>query len=378
MRNSTLYVLGGPVTFRRGSRRILPEKNKKGIGWGGNLQNLEKSLREVYISDGFIEALKEKCLYWLQTQDLSIFTEEELVSLRVFAQTDQSGAEALIVAYDTENKDYRQLFIHGVKPHVYVALKLFKDVWAKKAIEHNVNIPISAIEELDNTPIGKLKLNPYWYELDKLIKESDGWPLTERYYYFSKQTCHSANYGIEWNTFIMNVLEKSGGKVVLDKEEGKRFLGVYRSLFPEIPDRCKRVENQVRYTGIIYNMFGFPFIITDKHLTDMKKYYAWGPQSTVGEITRTAITNMQTYIEEEGKKYDLLADTHDSMMHQCPLMDIEDCCTKQQFFMNQKFTSPIDGVVFNMKSETSIGFNWNSYKKGKNELGLRELKFSKK
>ena len=46
-----------------------------------------------------------------------------------------------------------------------------------------------------------------------------------------------------------------------------------------------------------------------------------------------------------------------------------------------QFTSPVDGAVFNMRSETQFGFNWGVYKKGKdgkedvNKLGLRELKF---
>ena len=98
------------------------------------MQNIEKSKRGIYHSDGFNPhdpVLIQKCLYWLKTGDTDPFTDEELDTLRVLLQRDQSGAEALIVAYDSEPRDYRQLFIHNVKPHVYVALKLFKDVWAR-------------------------------------------------------------------------------------------------------------------------------------------------------------------------------------------------------------------------------------------------------
>jgi hypothetical protein len=370
MRNTTLYDIAGAVTFRRRSRRILPEKNKKNIGWGTNLQNQKKENRRVYITDGYSPALLEKCKHFLETLDHSIFSKEELSTLKCFAQTDQSGAEGLIVAFDCENKIYRQLFIHGINPHVYLGSRLF-DIWPEEAKKHNFNLPEEEYEKILNLDIKDLKSNPYWKELVNLIKESDNWPI--RYYYLAKQTGHSSNYGIEWHTFIMNVLEKSGGKVVIGKEEGQRFLLIHRTTFPEIVDRCRRIEQQVRSTGIIYNMFGHPFIITDKHLTDMKPYYAWGPQSTVGEITRVAATRLQDYIEEKKKSWDFLADTHDSILHQSPLYEIKDLAKMQQYFINIEFTSPIDGVKFRMKSETKIGMNW-SERSEKNPLGLAEIK----
>lgn len=335
-------------------------------------------MREIYESDGWNIKQKEKLIFWLETGDTSIFTEEELVSIRVLLQVDQSGAEALIVAYDCEPSNYRQLFIHNVKPHVYVALKLFKDIWRKKAGEHGFAISADDIEQLCETKISELKLNPYWKDLDLLIKDSDNWPLTERYYYLAKQTVHSANYDIKENTFIMNILEKSGGKIVIDRDKGKFFLGTYRSLFPEIPERCKRIERQVEDTKILYNMFGFPFMVTDYSVlsTSMKDLYAWSPQSTVGEITRIAFSRMQEWIEQENKPYDILQDNHDSYLVQCPLLEVKTCKEKMQECMNQRLISPVDGVEFSMKSEAQCGLNW-SPQKQTNPLGLRELKWLK-
>jgi hypothetical protein len=310
----------------------------------------------------------------LETGDTDLFTEEELDKLRIFLQADQSGAEALIVAFDSEAGDYRQLFINNVKVHVYVAMKLFKDVWPLKMREKSgLNLDI---ETLDNTPIPKLKLNPQWRELDLLIKDSDNWPLTERFYYFAKQTVHSGNYDIQWAKFILNVLEKSGGKINIPEHEGKRFLETYRGLFPEIPERNRRVRRQVDETKLIYNLFGFPYQITNYNITEhgYKEYYAWGPQSTVGEITRIAFTRLQEIIEENRYKWDILADTHDSYLVQCPLRDTSTCKKAMQECMNQELTSLVDGTVFRMKSECQCGFNW-SKKKSNNLLGLRELKW---
>lgn len=374
MRNSTSYGLAHTRTFRRSSKMLFDI-------WGSNLQNLEKSIRQLYIPDGFEYGdIENKCRYWLQTGDLTPFSQEELEKIRVFVQVDQSGAEALIVAYLCRPADYRQLFLNNVKPHVYVALKLFKDVWTRKLKEKGGMIEDFDINVIDNTPIAALKQNPFWHDLDLLIKDSDNWKLTERYYYFAKQTCHSANYGIRGPTFQMNVLDKSGGKVALSKEDAERFLNVYRSLFPEIVEWNKQVLRQVEESGILYNLHGFPYYITDyldsKRLAmNEKEWISWVPQSTVGEITRIAFSDLQLdYIEPRKKKWDIMADTHDSFMCQCPLYEVKECITTMQQYMNQEFTSPFDGVKFRMKSEANIGFNWCPEKK-KNELGLQSPKW---
>lgn len=369
-RNSTLYGLAHAKTFRRVSRKLHEI-------WGGNLQNIEKSVRSIYIPDGFGRDVEQKCKYFMQTGDLSPFTSEELERIRIFLQVDQSGAEALVVAYLCEPGDYRKLFIYGVKPHVYVALKLFKDVWTKKMKEHGGMIEDFNIDVIEQTPIPELKNNPFWYDLDKLIKASDNWSLKERYYYLAKQTCHSSNYGIEKNTFRMNILEKSGGKIVLPIEEADRFLMVYRGLFPEIPEWNRRVLKTVEKDQLLYNALGFPYQITDyvgdyKVLeNNAKDYIAWGPQSTVGEITRRAFTQLQDWIESERAPVDILADTHDSYMAQAPLHMVKDVSNRMTEFMNQEMISPTDGVKFRMKSECNIGFNWSPYKPEKNELGLQ-------
>lgn len=372
MRNSTLYKLAKPITFRRSSCAML-------TGHGSNLQNIEKSLREIYIPDGYTPELQQKCTYWLQTGDVSVFSEQESEELRIFLQTDQSGAEALIVAYDCDPLDYRQLFIHNVKPHVYVAMKLFKDVWTRKMKDKGGLVEDFDIDVIDAAPIGELKKNPFWKDLDVLIKDSDNWSLQERYYYLAKQTVHSANYDIQWATFQMNILEKSGGKIAISKEEAERFLMVYRGLFPEIPERNRRVQAQAERYRLVYNMFGMPYQITDWNVsgTSMKDIFAWLPQSTVGEITRIAFTSMQEWIEENHKPFDVLADTHDSFLVQCPLRDVKECAAKMSQCMNQELISPVDSVHFHMKSETNIGFNWRpaDLVNKKNIVGLQAPKW---
>lgn len=368
VRYSCIYKLGGPKTFRRSSTKILAR-------WGNNLQNVEKSGRALYIPDGPFMEHTGKCKYWLETGDISVFTQENLNKLRVMIQSDQSGAEDLVVSYDTDAAASRDCYIYGIKKHCYVAMRLFDYVWKNKLKESGGLIEDFNIEELCNTPIKDIKQNPFWHDLNVLLKKSDEWIPSERYYYFAKQTVHSSNYGIEANTFRMNVLEKSNGKVVIPMNEARRFLETYRSLFPEIPERNRRVERQVRECRILFNHFGHPYQITDYNLSDskMKEYFAWTPQSTVGEITRIAFTNLQNWIWDNNKQWDVLQDNHDSYLAQCPLQDVRECRDKMKEFMNIELISPVDNKKYRMKSEQNIGFNWSPYKEGKNVLGLREV-----
>ena len=342
MRNSTTYKVAGPKTLRLSSTKILNR-------WGGNLQNIEKSMREIYYPDPG----------------------------KIFVQVDQSGADALIVAYCSVAGQYRELFKNGIKPHSYLAMQLFKDVWPRKMREHGVITGDSGfdIEALINCPIAQLKSQPFWRELDLIIKDSDNWPLTERYYYLAKQTEHSSNYAIKPPMFRMNVLEKSGGKVVISKEDSERFLMTKFALFPEILGYQRWVEFQARQHKMLYNLHGHPYTITSHEIQDtqLKELYSWIPQSTVGEITNIAYTRMQEFIESKSLSWDLLANTHDSYLLQCPIPEAMDCANEGRRFMGQTFTSPIDGAEFSMKSEAAIGYNWRPFHKTKNPGGLKGI-----
>ena len=342
MRNSCTYKIAGTKTFRLSSSKILGK-------WGGNLQNVEKSLRCIYIPDPG----------------------------KIFVQVDQSGAEALIVSYCCRDGNYRSLFKNNIKPHSYISMHLFKDVWPRKMREFGVGGDDFYIEELIETPIPELKKNPYWASLDKLIKASDNWSLTERYYYLGKQTEHSSNYDIKAPTFRMNILEKSGGKIVITLEDAEYFLNVKHSLFPEIKeDFHANVRKQAEQTRMLFNLHGHPYTITNYEIqdSDWKELYAIIPQSTVGEITNIAYCRMQRFIEETNVAWDLLANTHDSYLLQCPIEEELQCALKAVEFMEQELVSPYDGTKFNMRAEAQAGFNWSPAHKDKNPDGLRAVK----
>jgi DNA polymerase I-like protein with 3'-5' exonuclease and polymerase domains len=335
-----MYGIAGTNTFRLSSSKILQNKRAGFEGWGENLQNKAKNIRHMYIPDDGYK----------------------------FLQCDQSGAEALIVAYLAPIGIFRDLFINNIKPHVYVALHMFKDDWKlnDKTIDWD---GLCALKPKDLRP------HPNFKAADKLIKSSDDWPASKRFYYMAKQTCHSANYDIKAPTFRLNVLDKSDGKIALTKQMSEYFLEFYRTTFPEIPALNEETKSIVEKTRTLYNLFNHPRYFAGVFSNSMfQETYAFRPQSTVGEITHRAYCGLQSTIEDNKLDWDILANTHDSYLVQCPDSSIEEqeCAKQMKFFMEQELVGR-DGVKFKMKSDVASGYNWGPYKKNVNERGLKEL-----
>lgn len=331
--------------------------------FGQNLQNIPDEIRRIYIAD--------------DGKDL--------------VQCDQAGAEAKAVAYLCKPGRYRDLFIHNVKPHVYVALIVFLDKWKIKCKDID-------IDKFVSTPIGELKDLTGWKELDNLIKESDKWEPSQRYYFIAKMIVHASSYGMRAPTFQLNVLEKSRGIVVLTKQQCEYFLSTFHSLFPEIHDWHRSVDRQIEETKVLFNLQGYPRFFT-RPLRDNKEAYAYIPQSTIGCITHIEITNEQAYIEtcnrnapalfigklpepviycldtygsSSKKGWDVLGNCHDSSLSQAPWDESMTLARVKKYLMEQTLVTP-RGESFIMKAEVGIGKNWGKHKDD-NLDGMQEVK----
>lgn len=337
-RNTTAWKLAGTETFRLASSTLFASNESD--GYGTNLTNIEKSMRKMYCAD----------------------------EGKIFVQCDQAGAEALIVAYLCRNGRFRELFINNVKPHVFVAMHVFLNTWKIKTKDIDIDAMV-------NTPIHELKQKPGFKELDSIIKESDNWKASERYYFFAKQMCHSLNYDAREHAFRMNVLEKSRGRVVLTKQQAQDYIIKYHELFPEIHQWHRDIECELKDTHMLFNMQGFPRIYSGPtNIPDnvLKEWYAFIPQSTVGCITHEAITDMQEYIELHDKNWDILGNCHDSYLCQCPVGEEKEMSAIMKSFLERELTNR-EGTTFRMKSEAQCGMNWSPYHASKNQEGLREL-----
>lgn len=313
-RNSCSYKIAGTDTFRLSSVKMIEDE-------GTNLQNPNKEICKMYIPD----------------------------EGRVFVQVDQSGAEALIVAWLCEPGKYRDLFLNNIKPHTYFGL-FMPQHWEK---EH------PAIHELAQTKIEELVSHPAWPPLKKAIGDSDKNPPATRYYFMYKMNEHSGNYDVRGPTLRQSMLVKSDGKVVLSLKEAQELIENRKALYPEIPKWRAEIDVQVAkgHPPTLRNLFGFPRSFYNLKEGDNKQAYAFIPQSTVGTITNVAFTNFQRYIEEYSKSWDLLSNKHDSYLAQCPIGEEIEMSEVMQSFMQQELTSP-RGEKFKMRSEAKIGYNW--------------------
>jgi hypothetical protein len=352
-RNTCNYSVPGTRTFRLGSSMITtkltspPREGKK----GSNMQNWEKGIRRIFVSDGWdcsCIATREKLAHYLLTSDLSIFTNEERARIKILVQVDQAGAEALIVAYLCRHGNFRDLFINGIKSHVFVGLHVFAEVWKKEMANSGSDIKCD-IDYLCSLPINQITSYPFWRDVDKLIKSSDKWPAERRYYYIAKQICHASNYGMKAGMFQLNTLEKSRGKIVISQREAENYLSVYHGLFSEIHEWHRQVAEQVTATRYLYNLFGYPryfwYPSTNPNETLLKEMYAFPAQSTVGTITNIAYTRLQTQIENDPSlKMDLLGNTHDSYFAQVPIGNEVEAGKLMQSYINQELIAPSDGT----------------------------------
>ena len=369
-RTSTMYAVTGTRTFRLGSKMILGSV-------GENIQNKDKDIRFIYMSDGYDLAdidLVKRLEHYLKTSDITLFSEEELQRIKILIQVDQSGAEALIVSYLCNAGKFRDLFLHGVKPHVFVALHVFAEEWQRRLPDLNISAFVKA-QPKDLTSL------PDWKRLDKLIKSSDEWIASERFYYIAKMICHAANYGMRGPTFALNVLQKSEGSIRLSERQSTIYLEGYHSLFPEIRQMHNTIQNELtKNNRFLRNLFGEPREFNGFWGDSLfKEAYAFIPQSTVGEITNRAKRFIYEHIQAgDIEGLDQLANGHDSILAQCRIGDEFFCAGILKHYLNADLVSP-RGEKFNMKSEAQRGFNWSPSKVKKdgsiyNPMGLQEIK----
>ncbi len=335
-RNTCAWGIGTANTFRNESRALFKRGNAKGIGT--NLQNPSDRICQLYEAQ----------------------TGYSLV------QADQSGAEALIVAYLCRAGNYRMLFDYGIKPHTFIALRAFPSEWYKHFNRDD-------IDSLCHTSIKNLPYHPKWKEVANFIKDANPVGGQGLQYFLGKKAAHSFNYQKQPGTFIFDILKESEGKIVLSLKEGQYIYGIYHSLFSEIQEWHREQAAYLRTTRELRNLFGFPRKFygpfTDKFFREAISFI---PQSTVGTITNLAFCEVQKFIEENNLDWNMLNNKHDSIMLEAPESEALIAAEILQASLKKDLVSPT-GVKFQMRSEVSIGKNWSKCSKS-NPDGLKEVK----
>lgn len=290
-----------------------------------------------------------------------------------FINTDQTSAEALVVGYLAAPGNYRELFIHGVKPHSLLALHIFgrtKPHWF-----HGLTTPMETF--LATTKPSELVKLPGWDVLAERIALSDVNEV-DRPYMCGKRTAHARSYKMGARTFQEAMLKDTQGTMVLSYKQAQNFLATFDALFPEVINWQQEVTMEARAAKKLTNLFGFPRechqIFTDGYEREL---ISWMPQSTVGCITHEGVLRFRKMKNAEPKKYNqwhLVSNKHDAILLEVPDCDLPDAAHVCKQLMVVDLIGRA-GVAFQMRADLQHGKKCVPAKKNNpNDIGLREYK----
>lgn len=261
-RMRTSYNVAGTKTYRLSSR-------KNPFGNGANLANIpSKGKIDLKFSLATIEPTDEP-----ESDDSFVLGEYEGITKLpnckeffipdegyTFFNADYSGADAMIVAWDSECSWLQNFFLTS-KEKLYVYM-------AREYLQRDINT-------------------------------SDPW------YKKFKQFAHLTNYG--------GMEAKAAASSGMSLEDAKRIRQWYFKLCPEIPAWHRRIASQVQSKGYIENIFGARGYFINKDCpTLLNQAYSFIPQSSIAVLVNKGLVN----IDQKEKDIQVLLQVHDALAGQ--------------------------------------------------------------
>lgn len=185
----------------------------------------------------------------------------------VMIEADLSGADALVVAKEADDKELMHDIITGIDLHSKNATSLFGETFSSLA-----------------------KDAPARYQLRQQVK----------------QGVHATNYGALARTIAMIL----GWTVVA----AERFQRDWFKLHPGIEGWQHRTMHGLHTSRSVSNAFGYRIIYFDRIESVFAQALAWGPQSTVAETCFQGALKL----ENECPWTQILMQVHDSVLFQIP------------------------------------------------------------
>ena len=246
------FNVAGTDTFRWASKKNAFDK-------GGNLQNIPEGDEDGGKTRE--ELIRTKGVVFPNVRRL--FLPDKGKSI---ADADLSGADAQVVAWETNETEWKDLLKKGIKLHSVIA------------------------------------------------EEREGFSITSGPIYDAyKRRIHATNYGGSANTIYRTLLGLYGPEhTSLDKE--KAFQDYWFNRFPGVYEWHERTKKSLTDTGGVQNAFGNRIRFQDRPDDCFNKALAWVPQSTVALVClRGGLALVDNY-----KPVDFLFQVHDSLVFQYP------------------------------------------------------------
>jgi len=267
-RMRTSYNCAGTKTYRLSSRKNafkkganlanIPSKGKIDLKY--SLATLDSEQEESEDGEVFVTGDYEGITKLPNCKDFFIPDDDY-----IFFNADYSGADAMIVAWDSDCQWLQHFFkTSDKKLYIYIAENYFQ----------------------------------------REVTTDDPW------YKKFKQFVHLTNYG--------GMEEKAAASSGMPRKDAKSIRQWYFKECPEIPDWHKRIASDVRIKGYVENVFGARGWFLNKDCpTILNQAYAWIPQSTIAILVNKGLVNI--WEKEKSEDLAVLLQVHDALAGQSRL-----------------------------------------------------------
>lgn len=234
-----------------------------------------------------------------------------------FAEFDQSQAEAIIVAYLANDPVHIDCFRHG------------KDV-------HRVTMCL-----IEGMPLDQ------WASIPKTHPRRD----------LYKRGNHSFNYNVGPDTFMMIVNNEADpddpNAIVLDQKSSRKFHELYLQNRPALPGWWESIRQELRRDRTLTTPLGRMRVFLDAWSDSLlKEAYSYKPQSTIGDQTNMAISNI--YYDDDMRRLgvQVVGQVHDSMWLTWPISNRDEVmkriwglCEYELYINGYRVIVPWEGYV---------------------------------
>lgn len=254
---------------------------------------------------------------------------------------DKKGAEWVVVAYLTGDARMLQVVEEGWDPHLITGCLISGAPEELVKADHDLvgnNTDPDTIYEI------RVKGVPDLIDGDYFI------PRTMSIRQCGKKSNHGLNYDMKFRRFAL--------ELEIEEREAKIIVTSYRTdAYPGIPVWHKTTRELLNKDRTLVNCFERKRVFMDAWGPELfDAAYSFIPQSTVFDITRTAMVKI--YREIPGM--DLLAQVHDSVLTQYDDSDLEEvaevCGLIANDFMNPRME--YNSRSFQIKTDVKIGYKW--------------------
>ena len=274
---------------------------------------------------------------------------------------DKAGAEWVIVAYLSGDKNMLEVIESGESPHVVTGhfmtgapkeLILKENKIVDKATDPDL------IEELRRESIPEIFDAAYKFLPRSMSIRQSG-----------KKSNHGLNYAMRYRRAAL--------EWEIEEREAKQMVDLYNTdAYPGIPLWHEDIRRELRNNDrTLYNLFGRKVRLLGEWGDDLfNQAYSFKPQSTIGDMVNGAICDLYEDDSPECQLADLLTQTHDSATVQYP---VDDFVKMAQFAV--KFNTMLSpemealGRKFTVKTDLKVGINWGHMKEVKLTKNIVQL-----